>query len=170
MKKPTHLRSVSLAPMSSYEQLISPPGATTPFTTPTSTKPKCVVIQYENFVERTTAIPPQYSSVSNLVREWEGNEKDRDILEDARRWVKDTFHAHDGITIRTLRLGRGWSQAQLAQKLGTSQSHVARIERGTENIVIDTCRRLCQALGVDMNTLDQALRQQENITREKSQS
>jgi transcriptional regulator with XRE-family HTH domain len=69
--------------------------------------------------------------------------------------------------VRALRLRRGWSQSQLAEAIKTSQSHIARIERGTENVTIQTCRRLCAALGIDMNTLDQALRRQEVIAQSK---
>jgi transcriptional regulator with XRE-family HTH domain len=62
-----------------------------------------------------------------------------------------------------LRLRKGWSQTQLANELGTSQPHIARIERGTENVTIETCRRLCRVLGIDMNRLDAALRRQEAL-------
>ena len=55
-----------------------------------------------------------------------------------------------------------------AKALGTSQSHVARIERGTENLAIETCRRLCGVLGIDMNTLDQSLRRQEVVAQAKA--
>ena len=65
--------------------------------------------------------------------------------------------------MRTLRLRKGWSQSRLAKALETSQSHVARIERGTENLTIETCRKISKALEIDMNTLDQALKRQEAI-------
>ena len=90
-------------------------------------------------------------------------------LEKARSWVADEFYAEDGDTIRTTRLRSGWSQAQLASKLETSQSHVARIERGKENLQISTCRKLCRVFGIDMNTLDAMLKRQEAIFAEKQQ-
>jgi len=65
--------------------------------------------------------------------------------------------------VHTLRLRKGWSQARLAAELGTSQSYIARIERGKENLTVKTCRKLSWALGIDLNTLDQMLRRQEAI-------
>lgn len=90
-----------------------------------------------------------------------------------RQWPKPAnglrpkFHGTDGDTVRTLRLRKGWSQTQLAETIGTSQSHVARIERGDQNLAIQTCRRLADVLAVDMNALAQALRQQEERARAK---
>lgn len=150
-----------------YEKVISPSNITTPYATPTADKPKCVVFNFERFAENKVDTPPNYVTVSDLAEEIESTAAGRASLEDARRWIADAFHAEDGITIRTLRLHRGLSQSQLAQTLGTSQSHIARIERGTENLTIDTCRRLSQALGIDMNTLDDALKRQETFDQEK---
>jgi transcriptional regulator with XRE-family HTH domain len=81
----------------------------------------------------------------------------REELLDARRWVADTVLAGKPVTMRTLRLRRGLSQAQLAEAIGTQQPHVARIERGQADPQLGTCRRIAHALGVDLNTLDQAL-------------
>lgn len=112
-------------------------------------------------------IPPQgFVSIDDLVSEWEAR-PDSD-LRSARRWVRDTFYARDGETLRTLRLERGFSQAQLAEILDTSQSHIARIERGTQNIAIQTARKLAKALGVDLTRLDAALECQERIAAESN--
>jgi transcriptional regulator with XRE-family HTH domain len=67
-----------------------------------------------------------------------------------------------------LRLRKGWSRTRLAEALRTSQSHVARIERGTENLTIETCRKLAKALDIDLNALDLALRRQEAIAEAKA--
>ena len=99
--------------------------------------------------------------------EWEQDEEWHAAMAEARYWIADQFYAEDDDTVRTLRLRKGWSQNRLAEALGTSQSHVARIERGTENLALETCRKLCDALGVDMNALDLALRRQEAIARAK---
>jgi len=88
-------------------------------------------------------------------------------LEEARQWVADTLHVEDGDTVRTIRLRKGWSQTRLATEISTSQSHVARIERGTENLAVGTCRKLCSALEIDMNALDKALRHQEALAQAK---
>lgn len=127
----------------------------------------CVVFNFDDHVNSNVDAPPQHKTIGELVNRWGRDEKRRVAMEQARKWVADTFHAEDGDTVRTLRLRNGWSQSQLATKLGTSQPHVVRIERGTENLTIETCRRLCSVLGVDMNTLDQALRRQVTLAHAK---
>ena len=134
----------------------------------TSKASQCVVFRLDDRAARRVEAPPNHVVVGDLVAKWEKDEKRRKAIEEARGWVADTFHADDGDTVRTLRLRKGWSQIQLAKELGTTQSNVARIERGTENLVIGTCRRLCGVLGIDMNTLDQALRRQEVIAQAKA--
>ena len=99
------------------------------------------------------------------MNEWEQDEEWHAAMAEARHWVAEQFYAEDGNTVRSLRLRKGWSQSRLAEALGTSQSHIARIERGTENLALETCRKLCNALGIDMNTLDLALKNQEAIAR-----
>lgn len=113
--------------------------------------------------------PQGYKSIDDLVSKFEASDKGRAALARGRAWVAKEFYSGDGDTIRTLRLNRGMSQADLADRLGTSQSHVARIERGTENLLIGTCRRLCEALGIDMNTLNEALKRQETIWTAKTE-
>ncbi len=134
----------------------------------TSKASQCVVFRFDDHATRGIETPPNHVAVGDMVAKWEKGDQRRAAIEEARGWVADTFYAEDGDTVRTLRLRKGWSQVQLAKELGTSQSHVARIERGTENLAIDTCRRLCRALGSDLNTLDQALRKQEGIAQAKA--
>ena len=134
----------------------------------TSKASRCVVFMFDNHAARGVETPLNHVAIGDLVAKWEKDDTRRKAIEEARGWVADTFHAEDGDTVRTLRLRKGWSQVQLAMELGTSQSHIARIERGTENLAIETCRRLCSVLGIDMNTLDQALRRQEVIAQAKA--
>lgn len=47
--------------------------------------------------------------------------------------------------LRDLRQSKGWSQAQLGQRLGVGQSRVARIERDPTAISV---AQLCQVLAV----------------------
>ena len=48
--------------------------------------------------------------------------------------------------IRDARLERGWTQTELAQALGTSQSAVNRIERGHQNLSLEMLARIGDAL------------------------
>jgi ribosome-binding protein aMBF1 (putative translation factor) len=132
----------------------------------TSIESPCVVFQIEDRLPKIET-PVNHKTIDQLVDKWSEDEKRLQALEQARLWVAEKLHGEDGDTIRTFRLRKGWSQARLATELSTSQPHIARIERGTENLPIETCRRLCLALDIDMNTLDQALRRQEALVKTK---
>lgn len=66
----------------------------------------------------------------------------------ARQQLARAFGETDH-SLPTLRLRAGLSQAQLAVRVGTSQSHIARIERGTNDPTTDVILRISAALGVD---------------------
>jgi len=92
--------------------------------------------------------PEGYKSVEQLVAESEKDPKKRAALEDARRWVATTFYPKED-SLRTLRLKKGLSQARLAALVGTTQSHIARVESGATDVQVGTLMRLAQALGID---------------------
>ncbi len=58
-----------------------------------------------------------------------------------------------GAKIADLREAAGMTQAELAKKLKTTQSAIARIESGKQNISTDTLKKLSQALGRNVLTL-----------------
>lgn len=55
--------------------------------------------------------------------------------------------------VRELRLLRGWSQEQLAERANSSPKHVGRIERGQVNVGLDGLAALARALSVDIGDL-----------------
>ncbi|WP_175104891.1 helix-turn-helix domain-containing protein [Pararobbsia alpina] len=57
------------------------------------------------------------------------------------------------LTLAALRLSRGFSQAALAARLGTSQSHVAKIESGKLKIQFETAAALADALNISLDDL-----------------
>ncbi len=152
--------SASSAPTKRFEKVFGESGAAT-------SRTRCQVFAFEAYSTPSPQAPSKHSSISQLAAEWEQDAEGRAALEEGRQWVADTFYGDDGDTVRALRLRKGWSQARLAEALATSQPHVARIERGTENLTIETCRKLARALGIDLNTLDQALKRQEAIAQAK---
>lgn len=160
----TSLPVASSPPIRTFERKILAAGVA-PETT--SDVLRCPVINIADHSRKQIEVPPKHRPIGEVAAEWARDEKRRQALAEARQWVADTFHGQDGDTVRTLRLRRGWSQSRLAEAIGSSQSHVARIERGTENLAMQTCRRLCEVLEIDMNTLDQALRRQEIMARAK---
>ena len=54
------------------------------------------------------------------------------------------------VHLRALRMAKGWSQKQLAEKLGLSQSRIARIEHDPLHISVDQMLKVLSALGASM--------------------
>jgi transcriptional regulator with XRE-family HTH domain len=48
------------------------------------------------------------------------------------------------------RLKRGWTQAALARRAGTTQARVSAIETGQGNLRLDTLQRVAEALGLTL--------------------
>lgn len=72
----------------------------------------------------------------------------------ARKVLADQYEAvgkADSIAI--LRLRKGMSQQDLADKIKTSQSHIAKIEAGSVKLYFHTAARLADALGVSLDRL-----------------
>lgn len=50
--------------------------------------------------------------------------------------------------IRELRMARGWSQDQLAARVGCSKPQISDLERGNRSLDLDWMRRISGALGI----------------------
>lgn len=61
-------------------------------------------------------------------------------------------------TLKSFRLSHGLSQQEFAERLGTTQPYVSRIEKSPSNAGVDFMRRLCQVFGIDMNRADELLK------------
>jgi len=60
----------------------------------------------------------------------------------------------NGILIRQVRKSKGWTQQQLAQVAGISQSVIAELESGTRTSAsLATLRRLATALNITVDAL-----------------
>jgi UDP-N-acetylglucosamine 1-carboxyvinyltransferase len=60
--------------------------------------------------------------------------------------VSDAYLQQIGALVRDARKHRGWTQSQLADALSTSQSAVARIEQGKQNVSLEILARIGTAL------------------------
>ena len=58
----------------------------------------------------------------------------------------DSYQARIGHAVERARLERGWTQAELAEKVGSSQSAIHRIEKGQQNVSLDMIKRLSTVL------------------------
>ena len=59
----------------------------------------------------------------------------------------ETYQVRIGRALEKVRLEKGWTQAELAAKAGTSQSAIHRIEKGQQNVSLDMVGRLSEILG-----------------------
>ncbi|MBQ7802831.1 UDP-N-acetylglucosamine 1-carboxyvinyltransferase [Candidatus Saccharibacteria bacterium] len=57
------------------------------------------------------------------------------------------YQVRIGEAIERARLERGWTQAELARRAGTSQSAIHRIEKGQQNVSLDMIKKLSEVLG-----------------------
>lgn len=95
--------------------------------------------------------------IDDLVAEFQSKSSAHErAMSQGRQWVAETFY-QDRPHLAQLRLSKGWSQLELAQRASTSQSYVARLERGKIDPQISTVRKIAEALGVSMETLAHAL-------------
>lgn len=135
------------------------------FDTPNAphTSTKGDVIKLSDYQTDGASSIPGFRPLSQVIADSEKREDRRHALEKARQRLSTKLYPNEGTTLRTLRLNRGWSQASLAKRLGTSQSHIARIEHGNDDIRLSTCRKLCEVFDIDMNALDLAFQAQANI-------
>lgn len=58
-----------------------------------------------------------------------------------------------GLNVRDARLTAHMSQGELARQSGLQQQYVSQIERGQQNVRIDTAVRLANALGLELWTM-----------------
>lgn len=57
-----------------------------------------------------------------------------------------------GARVRELRLQRGWSQEELAQRANRHWTYIGGIERGERNVTLQVIADLARALGVQVKT------------------
>ncbi|MPZ53609.1 MAG: UDP-N-acetylglucosamine 1-carboxyvinyltransferase [Acidimicrobiia bacterium] len=67
--------------------------------------------------------------------------------------MTDDYLKRIGYLIRDARKHRGWTQAELADVLSTSQSAVNRVEQGQQNLTLDTLARIGEALDSEIVSL-----------------
>ena len=105
-------------------------------------------VAWVNVEPKASAIDSEFEDIDVVVRNAERDSIRRQHIESARRKIAEKLPQVTA-GIAALRLRKGWSQQRLAQEIGTSQPHIARIERG-QDILLDTARRLARALDVTL--------------------
>lgn len=95
-----------------------------------------------------------------LLAEAEADPITAQALQDGRRWVQQNYY--NGECLAALRLSRGLSQAQLAERCGMNQSHIARYEAGGAMPQAANARRLAEQLGVTVDVIFSACERSRN--------
>jgi len=102
-----------------------------------------------------------------LVREFEADPQMSARLAAARRNLAAAVLQDEEKTLRALRLNAGLSQDQLAARMNTAQSHIARIEQGKTDPGTDTIASLAEALGAKPEDVFAAVRAQRIVRQGK---
>ncbi len=58
-----------------------------------------------------------------------------------------------GRKVRKLRMQRGWTQVERAEKLGLDRSYLADVERGKRNISVLNLELIAEGLGLSLSQL-----------------
>lgn len=107
-------------------------------------------------VVQPSVAPAGAVDIDDLLAEFEATPKGAKSVVKGRQWVAKTFYG-DGPSLAALRLQHGWSQAELARKVGTSQSYIGRLETGGIDPQLSTVRKIALILGVSVTALVEAL-------------
>lgn len=70
-----------------------------------------------------------------------------------------TYQQVIGETIEHMRLEKGWTQDELAKAVGSSQSAIHRIEKGGQNISLEMIKKLSEALGNQILSINDSVSQ-----------
>lgn len=118
-----------------------------------TTKSKTNVPYIFEALDKPIAPVPGASDIDSFINELVSEDNSfSNTIKSARRDLGEELYTGE-ITLKSLRLRKGFSQAELAKKIGTSQSHIARIERRPEAIMLTTSIKLAEALGINIGLL-----------------
>ena len=70
-----------------------------------------------------------------------------------------TYQGLIGEAVERMRLEKGWTQEDLANAVGTSQSAIHRIEKGGQNISLEMVKKLSEALGNQILSINDSVSQ-----------
>ncbi|MFO7325614.1 MAG: helix-turn-helix transcriptional regulator [Pseudomonadota bacterium] len=98
-------------------------------------------------------LPADFVDIDHLVEQEEQDEAVRQAIAGARRQIAEDYYQDGERPLSWYRLQKGWSQKELATRLGTSQSYIARLEAGSIDPQVSTLHRLAEVLDVPPESL-----------------
>jgi len=75
------------------------------------------------------------------------------MLRFSPNYVNFFIQIKEAVNLKRLRKNQGWSQAQLAEQIGSHLSHINRIETGKYNPSLDVVQRLASVFDVSIDYL-----------------
>lgn len=139
--------------MTPSESLVSANSAPVFSGVPTAPASSGVVVIFDTIRPiEDVPLPPGFEDIDDLVERLEEPEDQRKLFAVARAEIARKMP----LSLASLRLERGLSQKQLALRMGTSQSHVARIESGSLKIYLETANHLANELNVSLDVVNAA--------------
>ena len=99
-------------------------------------------------IEVQAPLPDGFVDIDVLVEQAEKDPDTRRAIKAGRQSVAANYYAKGPQSLAFYRLRHGWSQKELAGRLGTSQSYIARLEAGNIDPQVSTLRRLATVLDV----------------------
>jgi DNA-binding XRE family transcriptional regulator len=90
------------------------------------------------------------------------------LAEARKHLAREAFPEEGKRSLQGLRLAAGLSQTQVAEKIGTAQSHIALIEQGKNDPGTDLITRIADALGVESEVVFGAVRAARNERKKQS--
>jgi len=91
------------------------------------------------------------SEVRPARRNWKEFRRKKDAPEFRSAYAQRRLELELAAIIREWRLRRGISQAELARRVGTQQSAIARLEGGGDNITVSRLGRIAEFLGAEVS-------------------
>lgn len=90
----------------------------------------------------------------------DADEFERQLISEDPSFAKNLLRARqklgkdlDAKGLKSIRLNAGLSQHQLAELIGTSQPHIARLEKAPQNMQLDTAVKLAHALSIELKEI-----------------
>lgn len=117
---------------------------------------------------KDNALASKHTDFLSFMNELESDKNNDEHFLNAGRYIVDRFYKDEGLTIKTARLRKGLSQKQLADILGTSQPHIANIEKGKGDIYLSTAAKLCESLGLALDELPKIIERQRAATKPRA--
>lgn len=104
-------------------------------------------------------LPEGFVDIDDLVAEQEKDPVARQAIAEGRQAVADEYYAGETRPLAWYRLKKGWSQKDLAARLSTSQSYIARLEAGAIDPQVSTLQRLAVVFEVPAAALLESITQ-----------